>query len=75
MFVPHASEIWTKSFGPNYTNFELFDKKPVFLNHFGQSVDAILEDVLVAETMFNVKLLISRLPSSGVPKITIVWHV
>ena len=30
-------------------NFELFDKKLV--NHFGQSVDAILEDVSVTETI------------------------
>ena len=29
-------------------NFELFDKKPGFSNHFWQSVDAILEDVSVA---------------------------
>ena len=27
MLVPQASEIWTKSYGPNYTKFELFDKK------------------------------------------------
>ena len=30
-------------------NFELFDKKMV--NHFWQSVDAILEDVYVTETI------------------------
>ena len=30
-------------------NFELFDKKMV--NHFWQSVDAILEDVSVTETI------------------------
>ena len=33
-------------------NFELFDKKKqVFNKHFWQSVDAILEDVSVAETI------------------------
>ena len=32
-------------------NFELFDKNWVFQNHFLQSVDAILEDVSVAETI------------------------
>ena len=30
-------------------NFELFDKK--MINHFWQSVDAILEDVSVTETI------------------------
>ena len=30
MFVPHASEILTNSYGPNYKNFELFDKKSAF---------------------------------------------
>ena len=30
-------------------NFELFDKKPVFLYHFKERVDAILEDVSVDE--------------------------
>ena len=33
-------------------NFELFDKKNVFFKtHFWQSVDAILEDVFVVETI------------------------
>ena len=51
MFVPHASEIWTKSYGPNYTKFWAFwqEKTGFFKNHFWQSVDAILEDVSVAE--------------------------
>ena len=55
MFVPHASEIWTKSYGPNYTIFFflLFDKNRVFKNHFWQSVDVILEDVSAAEAIFN----------------------
>ena len=30
-------------------NFELFAKKQIFYNHFWQRVDAILEDVSVAE--------------------------
>ena len=30
-------------------DFEVFDKKRVFKKHFWQSVDAILEDVSVAE--------------------------
>ena len=36
-------------------NFELFDQKIVvfFLNHFWQSVDAILEDVSVDETIIE----------------------
>ena len=32
-------------------NFEHFDEKPGFLNHFWQSVEAILENVSVAETI------------------------
>ena len=30
MFVTYAIEILTKSYGPNYMKFELFDKKSVF---------------------------------------------
>ena len=53
VFVPPASEIWTKSYGPN-TKFLAFwqkkkKKKQVFQNQFWQSVDTILEDVSVAE--------------------------
>ena len=51
MFVPHASEIWTKSYGPNYTKFELFDKKMGFLKPFLTKRGAILQDVSVAETI------------------------
>ena len=55
--------------------FELLTKKKK--NEFKkkwQSVDAILEDVSVAETI-NAKLLISRLLSFSVPKITVFQHV
>ena len=39
--------------------FELFEKKNVFFyNYFWQRVDAILENVSVAELLFNAKLLI-----------------
>ena len=38
-------KVWTTQ------NFEFFDKKAV--NHFWQSVDAILEDVSVTETIFD----------------------
>ena len=41
--------IWTKSYGSNYTKFWAFWQK--MLNHFWQSVDAILEDVPVTETI------------------------
>ena len=65
-------KIWTKLYGPNYTKFELFWQKTGFFKiHFWRSVDAILEDVSVAETSFNAKLLISRLPSFSVSKITV----
>ena len=58
--------------------FEVFDKtKTVFFkNHFWQIVDAILEDISVLlKQLFIAKLLISRLPSFSVSKITLVRHV
>ena len=59
MFVPYASEISAKSYRPNSTKFWVFDqKKPVFYNHFWQRGDAILEDVSLAEIIFNAKLFI-----------------
>ena len=39
-------------------NFELFDKKTVFYNHFWQRADVVLEDVSVAEIIVYAKLLI-----------------
>ena len=50
MFVPHASEIWTESYGPNYRKFWAFwQKTGLFKTIFDIRVDAILEDVSVAE--------------------------
>ena len=50
MFVPHTSEIWTKSYGSNYTKFWAFWQKiGVFVTIFWQRVDALLADVSVAE--------------------------
>ena len=43
-------------------------KKKRFLNHFWQSVDAILKDVSVAETIDS-KLLIWKLLSFSIPKL------
>ena len=35
MFVPRASEIWTKSYDPNHTKFlSVLTKSQVFKNHF-----------------------------------------
>ena len=51
MFVLHASVIWTKLYGPNYTKFWAFWQKTGFLKPLWRSVDAILEDVSVAETI------------------------
>ena len=48
-FVPHPGEIWTKSYGLNYTNFWTIWQKLV--NHFWLSVDAILEDFSVAKSI------------------------
>ena len=44
------------------------------VNNYWQSVDAILEDMSVAETMFDAKLLIQRLPCFSVPKVKVVRH-
>ena len=50
MFVPHESDIRTKSCGPNYKKtFEPFFKKKK--KHFWQSVGAILENVSATETI------------------------
>ena len=46
-YLNHADEIWTKSCGLNYT--KIFWQKMV--NNFWQSVDAILKDVSVTETI------------------------
>ena len=45
------------------------------VNNFWQSVDAILEDVSVTETNVDAKILIQRLSSSSVPKITALRRV
>ena len=51
MFVPYASEIWAKLYGPNYMKFWASwpKKKWVFYSHFWQRDDAILEDITVVE--------------------------
>ena len=49
VFGPRAGENWTKSYGPDYTNFRAL--WPKMANHFLQSVDALLEDVSVTETI------------------------
>ena len=48
-FDKYLDYIWTKSYGPNHTKFCAFWQKMV--NKFWQSVDAILEDVSVTETI------------------------
>ena len=52
--MSHASVIWTKIVWSklHQTEFSWQKKKPIFFkNHFWQSIDAILEDVSVAETI------------------------
>ena len=46
MFVPHASEIWTKSCGPNYTKFWALTKNRVFKTICDK---ANFEDICAAE--------------------------
>ena len=59
MFVPYAGEIWTKSYGPNYTKFSAFWPKKCFFFYNQQEIDAILKDVSVAEIISsNAKLII-----------------
>ena len=59
-------KFWKISYGPKYTKFWAFwQKNGVFKNHFWQSVDATLEDVLVAETretraLNNIKQIIMK---------------
>ena len=57
MFLPLASKIWTKSYGPNLKKKKKKKKKKkrVFKNHFWQSVDASLEDVSGAEISVYLK--------------------
>ena len=50
-------------------------KNGIFKNYFWQNVGAILENDSVAGAIVNAELLISRLPSFSVPKITVVWRV
>ena len=45
---PHAGKIWTK-FGTKYTKFLAFRQKIV--NHLSESVDAILEEVSMKQTI------------------------
>ena len=47
MFVPHASEIWTKSYGPNKILSFLTKNQGFFKPFYG-----IFEDVSAAETNF-----------------------
>ena len=55
----------------NTRNFELFDKKPGFFKPFLTKRWRHLEYISVAETIFNAKLLIPKLPSFSVQKITV----
>ena len=47
--MPQAGKIWTKSDNPNKMKCSAFGQKGVI--YFWQSVDAILEDVYVAEAI------------------------
>ena len=54
-------------------NFELFDKK--WLTIFDKALTPFWKMFLYLKQLFNAKLLISRLPSFSVSKITVVRHV
>ena len=38
MFVPQASDIWTKSYGQNYTKFWAFSQRWVLKKHFDKAL-------------------------------------
>ena len=57
----------------NVQNLELFWQKMV--NNLKESVNAILEDVLLHKQLFNAKVLTKRLSSFNVPKIMVVQYV
>ena len=72
----HADEIWTKSYGLNYTKLWAFWQKKKMINYIWQSVDAILEDVPVTETtvwcqIINLKTIFQYLKTKN----TVVRHV
>ena len=48
-YLDHMLVKWTKSYGPNYIKFWAFHRK--MIKNFWQSVDAILEDFSVTETI------------------------
>ena len=57
-------EIWTKLYGPKYTNFWAFDKKPGFLKNISdKALTPIWKTFMYLKQLLNAKLLISRLPS------------
>ena len=57
-------------------NFELFDQKTRdFRTIFDKTLAPFLKTFLQLKQFFDAKLLISRLPSFSVPKITVVRHV
>ena len=76
LFVPYTSEIWTKSYGPNYTKFWAFwQKSEVSKTIFDKALTPFWKTFLWLKQLFNAKLFISRLPSFSVPTITVVQHV
>ena len=75
VFVPHAREIWTKAYGPNYTKLWAFDQKKKWLTIFDTALATFRKTFLELKQLFDAKLLIWWLPSFSVPKITVVRQV
>ena len=67
VFGPHAGDIWTKSCGPNHTNFCAFYKKMV--NSFDKVLTPRRKTFLWLKQLFDAKILIQILSSFS------VWHV
>ena len=85
MFVPYASEIWTKSIGPNYKKLWAFwqekkktkqnKTKRVLKNIFDKALTPFWKTFLQVKHLFDAKLLISTPPSFSVPQITVVQTI
>ena len=56
-------------------NFEFFDKKPFFKTIFDKVLTPFWKTFLLLKQLFDAKVLISRLLSFSVPKITVVRHM
>ena len=55
MFVPHASEIWRKSYGPNLQNFKPFYREPGFFKTIVDKALTFWKACLYLKQLFKAK--------------------